>query len=314
MRPDPKAAFAVGLTVLLLLIALGVAFAVRPQLFSDRKLYTAHFRSAGSLDEGAPVYAHGIIAGRVDRVEWLGEGDYEVELRMDKLWQKPANGGVRLEETNPLRGAYVSVVYNEAACEDMLRVGAGEAVLASCKGPPGIIDASNALVQQLRQIAGQIHEVLGRLGDLAQAAGKPDGASVPLLAKVEQTATNIAQLTEAVDRLVENMNAPRSDFHKLLHDTDETVTQTQSTLAHLTHTIDGADQVVRANAASLQASVADLRYITGASSTSIVRLIAQLEAMTDNLAELTRELRDNPGVLVHGRSLDNPPGTSARPR
>jgi hypothetical protein len=86
----------------------------------------------------------------------------------------------------------------------------------------------------------------------------------------------------------------------------------RDTLARLNHTLDATDTLVRQSGPPLQQSLSDARYIMGASSTSIVRLVTQLDAMTANLAEITRQLRDDPAMLLHGRSLENPPGTAGR--
>ena len=64
MRPDPRAAFAIGLAALILFIATGVAFAFYPAAFSRRVAWYGRFGSVAALDEGAPVLENGLIIGR----------------------------------------------------------------------------------------------------------------------------------------------------------------------------------------------------------------------------------------------------------
>ncbi len=323
MRPDPKAAFLIGMATLVLFIGIGVAFASDPGLFSRRVIWQGRFASVAALDEGAPVYENGLIIGRVGDRQWQPQTqDFLVELRLDRSWT-PANGrSMRIEQTNPLRGAYVAAV--EGSCEGMhLPADAPDLrEVATCPRLPGLFDVANSLLARLYGITQQVQAMVGA------TAGSGD-AQAAQRSRVEQVADNLTALSLSLRTLVDQLGALQPELTRTLvstrnltTDADHMVRQTDDMLQHvrrdtltrLDRTLDGTDQIVRGNAGTVQSALGDVRYMLGASSGSIVNLAMQADAIAANLAELTRQLRDNPGVLLRGRSLADPPGThAARP-
>ncbi len=320
MRPDPRAAFVIGLATILLFIAVGVAFAIEPSLFSRRVAWTARFDSVTSLDEGAPVLENGLIIGRVGARQWRpATQDFLVELRLDPGWRPAAGRSMRIEQTNPLRGAYVSEV--EQPCEGMQAPppDAPVRMVATCPRLPGLFDIANSLLGRATAITGQVQALLG-------ASAGSDDAQATQRSRVAQVADNLTALSLSLRTLVDQLGTLQPELkqtlvstRELTTDADHMVRQTgdmlqqvrRDTLARVNHTLDGTDQLIRGNAGTLQDSLGDLRYMLGASSSSVVHLAMQADAITANLAELTRQLRDNPGVLLRGRSLDDPPRARA---
>jgi len=317
MRPDPKAAFALGLLALLAGLGIAIAFAVDPGLFSRRVAWTAAFPATATLDEGAPVTDHGSIVGRVAGLEWRrAEQEYQVVLRMDPDWQPPADGGLRVAEVNPLRGAIVQVV-DGVACQDR-REAVGPRAVPTCRRSPGMIEIAGDILARVADVTVQVQRLAGRVGPAAS-----EGGASPLAAMAE----NVSALSGAARTLVERLIDMAPELRQTLvsakgasagadvalRRTDVLLdTLEHDTVVRLNHTLDGADRLVRSNTPQVQASVADVQYVLGASSTSLVRLVAELEVAAGNLAELTRQLRDSPGVLLHGRSLADPPGSGVR--
>ena len=317
MRPDPKAAFVIGLATLLLFVGIGVAFAVDPGLFSRRVAWQARFASIASLDEGAPVTENGLIIGRVGDRQWQPQTrDFLVELRLDPAWQPASGRSMRIEQTNPLRGATIVVL--EEPCEGMHLpdTGPGLREVATCPRLPGLFDVANSLLARATAITEQVQALVGA------TAGSGDAQR----SRIEQVADNLTALSLSLRTLVDQLGTLQPELKQTLVstraltvDADHMVRQTddmlqhvrRDTLARLDHTLDGTDQLVRANAGTIQNALGDLRYMLGASSGSIVHLAMQADTIAANFAELTRQLRDSPGVLLRGRSLADPPGANA---
>ncbi len=320
MRPDPKAAFLIGLATLLLFVGIGVAFAFDPGLFSRRVVWLGHFGSVASLDEGAPIYENGLIIGRVGNRQWQPQTqDFLVELRLDPGWTSAPGHSMRIEQSNPLQGAYVAAV--EGPCDGMHvpPKAPGLREVATCPRLPGLFDVAGSLLARIYAITEQVQTLVGGSGD-AQAAQR---------SRIEQVADNLTALSLSLRTLVDQLGTLQPELKQALvstrtltSDADHMVRQTDDMLQHVRrdtlvrvdHTLDSTDQLVRGNAGTIQTSLGDVRYILGASSGSIVHLAVQVDTIAANLAELTRQLRDNPGALLRGRSLDDPPGTrAARP-
>jgi ABC-type transporter Mla subunit MlaD len=332
MRPDPKAAFAVGLVALFTIIAFGVALALDPGLISRRVTWIAHFESVADLAEGAPVTAYGRSVGQVGRRTWIPASQtFRVELLMDPDWKPGPGIAMRVEQTNPLR--YATVAQVEATCDGTrtpevsehlvhdAEASGDEHLVATCPRLPGLFDIATTLLARLETIAEQVQALAGSPGSNAGSG------QIAQATRMEQVADNLTAMSGSLRTLVEQLGALQPELrqtltaaHDLTADADQMVRRTDATLdavsrdtlSRLNHTLDGTDQLVRAGSAPLQASLGDLRYILGASSGSVVRLAAQADMLSANLAELTRQLRDNPASLLRGRSLTDPPEINAR--
>jgi DNA anti-recombination protein RmuC len=196
-----------------------------------------------------------------------------------------------------------------------------------------MLDTANDILRTANDIVGQIAGLVGQLkSSVAPAATDAAGeaAKTPSMAsRAADIADNVGTLVKSVGALVDSLNRLQPDLQQTLAttrtlagNTNDLVVRTlgieeslrRDTLGRLNHTLEAADGMVRQSAPPLQQSLGDFRYMMGASSASIVRLVAQMDTITANLAEITRQLRDDPAALLHGRSLENPPGLAGRPR
>lgn len=289
----------VGAFVIVMLAALGVSIALLTGRTGATDPYYAVFTNVTGVKYGTKVTYEGFVVGQVEDIEPIrGQTDtrFKVSLSIREGWAVPADSVVRVAASGIL--AAVSIDIKGGTSNQMLRPGSQIA-----SGPSANMFAV-------------MNDVAGQVADLNQNALKP------LLATVTKQVESLGGLLEQqAPEIMANLLAITGDVQRMsgrletrvVNDANAALmSQSVGDIAELTaglkdsrHRLDtmlgSLDGVVTGNRDEMAAAVKDLRYSLQAVSRNIDSITYNLESTTRNFHEFSRQLRDNPGLLIGGR-------------
>jgi phospholipid/cholesterol/gamma-HCH transport system substrate-binding protein len=267
--------------------------------------YFVQYPNVGGLSEGTPVTYEGYKIGSVVAIEPMREGNgtrYRLTLLLRDGWPIPRDSVAYITS----EGLLAETVIN-------IREGSSPDVLAAGAELPGamavdVFSAVNDVATNVnRLLETEVRQFLGNLDGRISALGDQFDQRLPLLLdSVEQL---IATLQAAADRLPAFVDADTEQ--RLGRMVANGVDITEKLLVftdHLSRTQVAADALVRESRETVGENREDIRRATLALRRSLERLAADSEAILDNLDgaarnmnEFSRQIRQNPGLLLSGR-------------
>jgi phospholipid/cholesterol/gamma-HCH transport system substrate-binding protein len=293
--------FAVG-TFVLLMLALLVYGLLRINGGNQKSdIYYTHFRNVSGIKRGAPVAYQGFELGHVENIEPVqkdGQTLYRLQLDLQRGWKVRADSRAIVTSSGLLSGMLVEI--REGRDSRWLQPGAEIAALESANLFESIANLSEQLSLLLKNDAKPLLNSLNRSAD---RIGGSLEKSVPesmrqlqsVLKKLDNTATvlettlggenhkHIAATLKNADyssanilRLTTELNDTRKQLDLLLADTHGLVAQSRP---------------------EIDASIIELRRALQSANT----VLRRLEGASLNTQELTRELRQNPSLIIQSK-------------
>jgi len=307
----------VGGFVLTMLVALVVVVALLTGRTGSSDLYTTSMANVSGIKYGTKVTFEGFAIGQVEDILPVRDGNrtgFKLEMSIRHDWPIPKDSQARVAASGILAAVNVDIK------------GGTDAELL----PPG----SEIAAGPAANIFAAMNDVAGQITDLNQNALKP------LLYSLTQQVGTLGGIVEKhAPELVANMVALSSDLAAKTPRITADVQRITGTLSGKVITDANADNIARtlANAAQLSAglqesrqkvdamlvtldkavvgnrdnidqSLKDLRHTLQAVSRNIDSVTYNLDGTTRNLHEFSRQIRDNPSVLISGtqRGEDGP--------
>ena len=304
MKRDNINYFAVGLFVLLMLGLL--LYAVLRISGENQKsdVYYTYFRSVSGIKPGSPVAYQGFELGHVKEIEHTqrqGRTYYKVALELKQGWKVPTDSWAVISASGLLSGMLVEI--REGASSRLLAPGGEIAAMESAN----LFEAMASLTEQLTQLAkNDAKPLLDNLNRRVERIGGSLEQSVPesmnQLQAVLKKLNNTAALLETtlggenrnhVTALLKNADLSSANILRLSADFEHTRKQLDKLLTD-THGL------VTQNRPDIEASVAELRD----SLQRVNTILHHLEGASLNTNELTRQLRQNPSLIIQSKPAD----------
>lgn len=289
----------VGAFVIVMLAALAVSIALLTGRTGATDRYHAVFTNVTGVKYGTKVTYEGFVVGQVEDIEPIrGQNDtrFKVSLSVREGWAIPKDSVARVAASGLL--AAVAIDIKGGTADEMLPPGARIA-----SGPSANIFAV------MNEVAGQVADLnqnalkplLGTVTRQVEALGGMIEAQAPeILANLLAVTTDVKAMSGRLEtRVVNDANAAR--MSQSIENVAELTAGLQDTRRRLDSVMASLDKVVAGNRDEVAAAVKDLRYSLQAVSRNIDSITYNLEATTRNFHEFSRQLRDNPGVLIGGR-------------
>ena len=278
--------------------------------------YTTHFANVTGVKYGTKVSFEGFVVGQVEDIRPERDGgqvNFLVRLAIRRGWPIPVDSRARVTASGLLSAPIVDI-----------KGGAESRML-----PPGseIAGGVNAnLFALMNDMAGQVNDLnqtglkplLQTLNDHAERlGGLLDRGAPQLLADMLAISGDLAEKTPRITAQVEQVTSTLSG--KVVTDLNaRRMAKSIENVEHLTEGLRGSrrkldatlavvNHVVAGNSATVDASLKDLRYTLQTVARSIDSVTNNLEGATRNLDEFSRQLRDNPAVLIGGRHTEDGP-------
>lgn len=336
----------VGGFVLAMLAAFVVAVALLTGRTGATDTYHAVFRNVTGLKFGTRVLYEGFPIGQVERItpEPVERGmRFRVEFAVTRGWRIPADSRAEIAASGLL--AAVTLNVEAGSSPEPLKPGSEVrardaanmfAVMSSVAADVGELAQTTIkpLLLTLNELAAtDIRPLLATLNDLASKDLRP------LLATMSRTAESFANVAESelpavvgdAARLVKDLNErlPRiavaveaiaekanraTDEVSLLVSPDnrrvlqEALARVDKATAGLDKLLSGLNALVVDNRKDIDKVIGDLRHVAETVARDIDSVNQNLEGAARNMYEFSRQIRQNPGLLLGG----TPPKDAAR--
>ena len=271
--------------------------------------YLTSFANVAGVKFGTKVSYEGFVIGQVDEIAPLrdnGTTRFQLKLGVRQGWPIPKDSVVRITSSGLLSAVVVDIK------------GGGSAELL----PPGgeITPGANG------NLFAMMSDVAGQVSDLSQNTLKPllttlndqIGKAAPQLLSdmaivTGDLAAKTPRITSDIERMTGTLSAQvvtEANAQRVARSLDN-VAQLTGGLEESRHKLDttlaSIDKVVSGNRETVDASLKDLRYTLQTVAGSIDAVTNNLEGASRNFNEFSRQLRDNPAVLINGRRAEDGP-------
>jgi len=286
--------------------------------------YYVYYEDVSGLAKGSPVTFRGFRIGRVGHIE--PEFDnlnvrYRVTLSLEESWPIGVDSVAHIVSSGLLSSIHIDISGGNS--KEKLR-------------PGGILAGREAvsLFAALDAIASDADRLIddGIMPVLANLNGRIDAISAPLEAGANEVARDLtagaATLKEGIDSLsggltkfIDRLNASASALQKVLNEENQEHISSfllkmddsasnllrlsqdiQQSRAYLDTLLTGANGLVTDNRANLAQAVSDLKASMAAVAQNVDGIAYNLKITSRNMAEFSRLIRQNPGLLLSNRS------------
>lgn len=269
-----------------------VVYLANAQFHRGSVPYRTYLRYAGGLEPGAPVLFGGIKVGRVTGVSPWQSDPTRIEILMELKEGTPVNGN------SVAKLGSVSVVSEPAlqvstGSNDAPRIPAGGAI------PSQETISFDEIAAKLSAVAGNANELMdqvrGELGgvshDARQLLQNVNSLTADERPKIDRIANQIVALTKHADDTVENLKP--------------VIAHADTAIQNINGTVEDARKPLQTDLSELQntllqakALLADVQVLIRANDSKVDDTMENLRDATDNLDQLTNELKQRPWSLV----------------
>ncbi|MCW5699586.1 MAG: MCE family protein [Rhodospirillales bacterium] len=307
----------VGAFVVAVLAGLIVSLVWLKGWTSNTIAYIAIFRNVSGLTAGTNVLYEGFPVGQVTALNRLDREDtsalfgesetdgpvrFRVEFEVKSDWSLPANCEAHIVANGLLAASVISIIETEGATEDTPRELDGVRVIAS-QDSQTLWRKAETLVDTVAPLTAVLEEILRgsvkpTFDELKQLAVFMQGELPPIVDQIKTFTTTLGDTAEEVKKLTSTEN--RQYIEQMLGN----MNVASSGLVSLTNKLDGLatslDALVGSNRADVDRSIDSLRYVLDAIARDIDSINRNIEGTARNMNEFSRQIRQNPGLLLGG--------------
>ena len=283
--------------------------------------YFATYKNVTGIKFGTPVSFEGYQIGQVEEIIPIrqdGKTNYRLVLSIQEDWPVPQDSIAKIVASGLL--AAVTIDIEEGVSNTLLEP---ESEIESQEAA-NLFAAVNEVAEDIRGISrdgikplldnlnNQINSISSEFTDLTKNTVKP---------MVEKISTQIdkSDIVNKVDKLVSNLNQTSDNLKKVINNknrenlasfldsmsvisanTDELVGNLDETRKTMDAVLENVGDMVETNSNKLDSSLADLHKTLSVISTHIDAITHHLEGSSRNMHEFTRQIKENPGLLIRG--------------
>lgn len=312
----------VGGFVLAMLTALVVVVAMLTGRTGSFDTYYTVLPNVNGIKFGSKVTYEGFAVGQVEDMEPLhgetGPTSFRLTLSVRDGWRIPKDSLARMTQVGILAPPTVDI--RGGASAQLLEPG------AVIPGAPAanIFATMNEMAGELSQLNQEgLLPLMQTLNTQAATLGAILERQAPeLMANLLTITTDLATKTPRITADVQKMtgtlatqvvteqNAAR--IGQSLQNVADLTEGLKETRGKLDSAIGSLDKMVAGNRGNVDAAVKDLRYTLQTIARNIDSVTYNLEASSRNFQEFSRQLRENPGVLIGGTRDGGDPGPGRR--
>lgn len=272
----------VGSFVLAMLVALTISLTLISGRDGDTESYNVYYESVAGLKYGTIVSYEGYQLGQVESVEPVqdnGKTRYKVTFGIQEDWKVPSDSIAQITSSGLLGG--ISIDIKEGVSKTSLKPGEtlhgqeGANLFAAVGGAAGDI---KLLIGDVRKFVRTLNEEAGLLDDAKS-----------LLKRLDNSAANLEGMFSKGN--AENITEMVSNLNSLSQRLD-------NTLSEVDHMVKSSSQLVNNNRADIQRSIRHLSASLEVVSQHIDTITYNLEGTSRNMNEFSRQIRENPGLLL----------------
>lgn len=276
--------------------------------------YKTYLRYAGGMAPGSEVLFGGISVGRVTTVRSWSQDPTRIEILLDVKEGTPLNqkSVASLGTVSLMSSPVISIT---TGTEDAPRLKPGQAIASQesvsidemTRKLSGIADSAADLMTQvqgaLKEINGPVQTLLANLNDATGPTNRKQVAEI-----LQRVNTLVARQSPKLDRITDQLLLVSQDADAAIKKVVPLVDRTDGTVANVNSTLDQLRNPIREDLAQLQSTmeqakslIDSLQTVVRANDDNIRDTIEHLNVATENLDQLTDEVRQRPWSLVRIR-------------
>jgi len=317
---------AVGVFVTAALIGLVMTVAMLTGRTGATDRYFAVYKNITGVKFGTQVMYEGYPIGQVETVTPVKVGGamkFRADFEITEGWNIPDDSLARIGASGLLSAITINIDAGTSpiASRPGSEVRAQEAsdLFKVMSGVAGEI--SNLAENDIRPLLATMNTAVGNFAITVETVGDlldEDGQQMikRFAAMANDLSVLVVDLNERLPRIAENVDISTANFAGLSQDLNQTRTQVDQVLDSVNALMDVADTVlgradalmltstamVGDNRVDIRTSIEDLKRVTGSLARYIETVNQNIEGTSRNMYEFSREIRQNPGVLLSGTS------------
>lgn len=295
----------VGSFVLAMLAALVVTVALLTGRTGSADTYFTELGHVGGIKFGSKVTYDGFVVGTVEDIEPVrveGKTRFKVKLAVKEGWPVPEGSVARITAPGILAAVVVDI--KGTTSDTLLKPG------SAIPGAPAanifaVMNDMSAQVTKLNQdgllpLMATLNQQVATLGGVLEKQAPELLANLALIstdlaAKAPRITADVQKMTGTLANSVVNEQNAAQIGQSLKNVADLT-----AGLQDSRKKLDGIITTIDSNKGNVDSSLKDLRHTLQAVARTIDSVTYNLEGTSRNVHEFSRQIRDNPGVLIGG--------------
>jgi phospholipid/cholesterol/gamma-HCH transport system substrate-binding protein len=298
----------------LLLLGVTVYYVGNNQWGSHLTPYKTYLRYAGGMAPGASVLFGGIAAGRVTAVRPWSEDPTRIEILLQVKQGTPLNADsvAKLGSVSLMSSPALSIT---TGTNDARRLSADQVIPSletvsiddMTRKLSGIADSADELITQvkgeLKDVTSKTGTLLANLNELTGPANRHEIASL-----LQQVNALIATESPKIDRIADQITSVSSHADSVIQKIEPLVDHTDATILNANLTIDQLRRPIAEDLTQLQltmkqakSTMAAIQTLVQANDYNITETVENLRVATENVDQLTEQLKQKPWSLVRIR-------------
>jgi phospholipid/cholesterol/gamma-HCH transport system substrate-binding protein len=322
MKSDKINYLVVGGFVLAMVVGLVVAVAVLTGRTGATDSYYAVYRNVTGVKFGTQVLYEGFPVGQVEEVTPIAKGGamrFRVDISVREGWRIPDDSIAQIAAPGLLSAITISIHAGKG--KNPLKPGAqiqsGEganifAVMSSVAD-----DVRNLAESDIKPLLSTLDRAVGSFGSLLE--GDLQALVRELVVVSQDMARRVPEITDNIESVAVKMNLATDEINAFINpenrrkveaflaSLDESAGNFRQLSKDLGETRQRADAVLEAvetlisdNRLDIDKSVVDMRYVIDTLARHVDSVNQNLEGTARNMYEFSRQIRQNPGLLLGG--------------
>lgn len=295
MRDDQRNYAVVGAFVIAMIAGLVIWIAVLAGRTGATDDYHVHFANVMGLSDGTQVFYEGYPVGMIEEIRPTtreGRQVFRLDLSVQRGWQIPEDSVATVAAS----GLLSAVVVNVRAGSSTTFLEPGSEI-SSVEAPDLFAAMSSVAGDVDALIKGSLKPILEALGE-----GGPE-----IIADLEAFTEKLNQTLGRIDGFLSDENARRvQDTLGSLESASASLAavsgELEQTRLRVDTLLDSVNGAIEENRRPVGQAVLDLQHSLEAVSRRIEAIAHHLEVTTRNMNEFSRQIRENPGVIIRGRA------------
>ena len=307
MRRDNINYLAVGMFVIVSSAVLLVSLYRITGQVGDSDTYHVYLQDVTDLNKGSGVTYQGYRIGNIEDivpVQEHGATRYRIELQVEAGWKIPKHSVARMITTGLLSKTAINI--SEGKGPGVLEVGS-EIAAADSDDIFGVLRNVAVEVDDLTQNV--VRPLLETVTIQVESIGSEIQQKLPaILANMESMATRLDDSAVHLQAMLNESTADR--VNRILRNAEDAAANLSNLSGRLVETQASFDEFLRNSSDLLEdsepevrRSIRSMRRGIDTLARSLDAILADLQAASRNVSEFSREIRQNPGVLLHGKPV-----------
>ncbi|MGR9106855.1 MAG: MlaD family protein [Gammaproteobacteria bacterium] len=304
-----------GLFTLSMLIALVLVLVFLFGASGESLRLTGRCPATGGVRSGTPVQQAGYTIGKVVAVEPTQVGEtkgppFIVSLSIERRWRLSFQEKIVIGSAGLLQGNVVYLRGSRQSGTDTSRPHREQPGTLDCEIEESLIDKVDPILASIQR---QIEALEGFLVTREPGAGESQKTIVGILENLRDISERLKQQMVAINpqdvgEIVGSARATAGNVAKITENLEQRTAEIDAAVANFGELALRLNRLVEKNDPKIERSLADTQYMLEELATAMTPILNNLDETSQNLKELSLDLRKNPGTVLWGRDVqDNSP-------